>query len=200
MAPGVTIGASPSFDCDKAGSWSEKYLCGDDELAALNRQMAALYSEARANATEGEKKGMTGDQRAWLRQREGCKGTAKERTCLHQLYGSRIAQLTAAGPTLATEASADFAAVASGASAALPEFVLAEDPSSSTEPVATDGGDAGAPEGALPIETAVLVQWRVQRNATGHRGALHTAPRTGQTPASRAFMRCRSADRPAESS
>lgn len=155
LAPGVAFGATPSFDCAKAASWSEKYLCGDDDLAALDRQMAALYSEARANATEGEKTAMTGEQRAWLRQREGCKGKAKEWTCLRQLYGSRIARLTAGGPTPATEASGDSAAVAGGASAALPETVLLEDPRSSTEPVATDGGDARSPAGALPAESAV---------------------------------------------
>ena len=157
--------------------------------------MAALYSDARANATEGETKAMTGEQRAWLRQREGCKGTAKEWTCLRQLYGSRIAQLTAGGPTRATEASGDAADVAGGASAALPEIVRAEDPGSSTEPAAT-GEDARAPPRGRSPQRALSLP--VQSPLQLHHLPLSppSARHSGQTPVNRPFMKYRSADKP----
>ena len=93
--PGAVLGASPSFDCSQAASWSEIQLCGDDELAALDRQMVQLYGEARARATSGAKQKLVDDQRAWLRQREGCKTATDPSSCLRQAYDSRISELNA---------------------------------------------------------------------------------------------------------
>lgn len=40
---------SPSFDCKKARTNTEKLICSDKELAALDKEMAQAYKKARAS-------------------------------------------------------------------------------------------------------------------------------------------------------
>ena len=56
--------APPSFDCARAGSAAEKLVCGDAELAALDRQLAARY----AQATDAD----PAVQRGWVKERDAC--------------------------------------------------------------------------------------------------------------------------------
>jgi len=98
-------GEGPSFDCERARSWSELTLCVDPRLAELDRRMAALYGELRqALPTEGEAQ-LREDQRAFLAQRERCQQDSDEpRVCLARRYRARIellaSQLGRVGQTL----------------------------------------------------------------------------------------------------
>ncbi|WP_284124550.1 pentapeptide repeat-containing protein [Parerythrobacter aestuarii] len=79
----------PSFDCAKAAKSVETLICGEyqSELRRLDRDMAALYGQAR---TAG--KADAAGQRAWLSRRNDC--TKGE--CVETSYRARMQELFAA--------------------------------------------------------------------------------------------------------
>ena len=80
----------PSFACTKARTAAERLICGDVELARLDRILSDLFAETRSlllNAQQGAQ--ADADQRAWLAKRNRC--TAVQ--CLRQQYFNRIAEL-----------------------------------------------------------------------------------------------------------
>ena len=56
-----------SFDCAKAKSPSEKLICSDAALGALDERLAAAYKSLVAQLTEAEKKQLKETQRSWLK-------------------------------------------------------------------------------------------------------------------------------------
>jgi len=114
LLPALTHGASPSFDCKRAASWAEKAVCSDDQLAALDVELAASYrrsiqllsaprADAADHAAEMElrkaKAASIRKQRQWLAGRVTCREwltstiSESELRCLRQLYLSRIDSL-----------------------------------------------------------------------------------------------------------
>lgn len=80
----------PSFDCAKAASEAEKLVCGDVELAALDRQLAARY---------GETKGADpATQRGWVKGRDDCWKAQDPRQCVQEAYKTRLVELALAAP------------------------------------------------------------------------------------------------------
>ena len=57
---------NPSFDCKIARTNTEKLICSDEELAALDRQMAQAYKKARASLDKAGKERLLKEQRQWL--------------------------------------------------------------------------------------------------------------------------------------
>lgn len=91
--------ASPSFNCAKAKSWSEKTICSDDTLAKLDQEMADVYKQALdAQLDADERKNMLAEQRGFIKGRDDC---AKAKTtnavtpldCLRDVYRIRISEL-----------------------------------------------------------------------------------------------------------
>ena len=77
----------PSFDCAKAKSNSERAICSDEELARLDRELAAIYQSALKAGTVDKR-----SQFAWIRRRDAeCIG--KLRSCLQTRMQERIAEL-----------------------------------------------------------------------------------------------------------
>jgi uncharacterized protein YecT (DUF1311 family) len=70
-----------SFDCSLAKLKTEKMICSDRVLSALDENLAAVYSSQSADKAS---------QRAWLKTRDKCDTT----TCLIDMYRQRIAMLT----------------------------------------------------------------------------------------------------------
>jgi uncharacterized protein YecT (DUF1311 family) len=66
------VRAAPSFDCKRAASIAEKEICGIPELAGLDRDIAASFTQAIAvlNATDADL--LRAVQRAWLKTRDAC--------------------------------------------------------------------------------------------------------------------------------
>jgi len=101
---GVTIAAqaagaaTPSFDCARATTWSEKSICTDEGLAMLDREMATAFSARQETAGDIGREQLRVDQRAWLETREQCRSEADPIGCLTSRYRSRIRQLTGKGP------------------------------------------------------------------------------------------------------
>jgi uncharacterized protein len=87
---GQGVAPRPSFSCAKVRSAPERLICGDVELARLDRILSDLYAETRSllmNAQQGAEADKV--QRAWLAKRNRC--TAVQ--CLRQLHFNRIAEL-----------------------------------------------------------------------------------------------------------
>jgi len=80
----------PSFDCAKAASDAEKLVCGDAELAALDRQLAARYAEA--------KDVDPAVQRGWAKGRDDCWKQQDLRLCVLEAYRTRLVELAIAAP------------------------------------------------------------------------------------------------------
>ena len=97
MSPAAA--ATPSFPCSGDVTPTEKVVCADDSLAALDRALAAAYKNKfdglpveSSNALEEVVQSLVITQKAWLAHRNSC-GTDK--TCIRQAYLVRIASLTA---------------------------------------------------------------------------------------------------------
>lgn len=89
-----------SFDCAKARAPVELLICGDDEMAALDREMADLYKSYRSTLSADGRKDLLQQQRAWLKDRltqcgipaSGKIGDSKRveaRDCLAELFRQR---------------------------------------------------------------------------------------------------------------
>lgn len=78
----------PSFDCAKARSRSERLICGDTELAALDRDTGRLH--ARAKAATGNSAAFRRQNDAAWKQREA---RCRDKACLVAWYAQRRAQL-----------------------------------------------------------------------------------------------------------
>jgi uncharacterized protein len=95
------IAATPSFSCSGNLTPTEKTVCGDNNLAALDVALAAAYQKALAslpqssgNSLDESRAGLIVTQRAWIAYRNQC-GTDK--SCISKAYSLRTGELTA-GP------------------------------------------------------------------------------------------------------
>lgn len=90
-APSDTATASPSFDCAKATSDAEKWVCTDEGLAALDRQLAAQYKRVQTAPDELD---IAAEQRGWIKGRDACTRAVDPRQCLREAYQTRLVELT----------------------------------------------------------------------------------------------------------
>lgn len=96
VAPAPAEGAAPprakippTFNCDKAGTASEKMICASDELAALDREMARAYRQL-FNVAVKRRELLATEQRAWrLSVRDAC----PDAECMTQVMRQRIVVL-----------------------------------------------------------------------------------------------------------
>jgi uncharacterized protein len=80
-----------SFDCAKASSFVEKAICSDQQLSAMDDQLARLYKAARADSSGNAT--LEPEQKAWLSSRDRC----ADAPCLKKAYADRIKALSATG-------------------------------------------------------------------------------------------------------
>ncbi|RIX27133.1 hypothetical protein D3M59_11330 [Sphingomonas edaphi] len=80
----------PSFNCRYARTRSEIAVCSDGRLAALDREMAAQYLRAIANADARERRLLTSTRDQFLRHRDRCTSEA----CIAQSYRGRMRQIS----------------------------------------------------------------------------------------------------------
>ncbi|HEX8643912.1 MAG TPA: hypothetical protein VF702_08370 [Allosphingosinicella sp.] len=81
--------ASPSFNCSHARSRSERMVCASGALAAKDRQMAAIYYAAMANADVGTRAHLRRSRDAFLTRRERC----GSEDCVMSIYDARIQEI-----------------------------------------------------------------------------------------------------------
>ena len=106
LAPAHAV-RQASFDCDLAKAPVELLICGDDEMASLDRELAALYGDLRSTLPDGDADALRSEQRGWLKSRltlchiprrgEMTMAEALEaRSCLERIYRARNEELAAA--------------------------------------------------------------------------------------------------------
>lgn len=95
---GAALAATPSFECTRAGTWSEKTICGDEGLAMLDREMAAAFQARQGEVGDIGRVQLLADQRAWLKLRDGCRTEGDPVGCLTASYRTRIRQLLGQAP------------------------------------------------------------------------------------------------------
>ncbi|MEM8958424.1 MAG: hypothetical protein AAGC86_11480 [Pseudomonadota bacterium] len=85
--------AAQSFDCTKAGNETEKTICSDRMLGALDMGMSDAYSSAVQTARGlggGDEDTLHRTQRAWVQNRNRC---GADISCLAASYTTRLEQL-----------------------------------------------------------------------------------------------------------
>ncbi len=88
QATGDATFPSPSFDCSRARSRSEKIICSDAELARLDRDLGRLHARARTSSPDPVSFRRQNDQE-WRNRESIC----RDRECLVQWYMHRRQQL-----------------------------------------------------------------------------------------------------------
>ncbi|WP_367718305.1 peptidoglycan-binding protein [Nitratireductor sp. GISD-1A_MAKvit] len=80
----------PSFDCAKASSRVEHAICGNADLAELDRAVARHYAAALEGLDAGGRARLQAEQRAWMAQRDRC---GSDVMCLVRSLGKRSQEL-----------------------------------------------------------------------------------------------------------
>jgi len=84
-----------SFDCGKATYQIEKLICGDDQLAGLDRTLAGDFHKAMQQVGEADQKDLHASQAKWIASRNACAKEQDPKACALQSYQTRIAILGA---------------------------------------------------------------------------------------------------------
>jgi uncharacterized protein len=95
----------PSFDCAKAQSEAEQQVCGDARLAALDRQLAALYKRVQTSPDELD---IAAEQRGWIKGRDACSRAVDPHRCLVESYQTRLVELTINGGGIQVPAKVEY--------------------------------------------------------------------------------------------
>jgi uncharacterized protein len=90
--------ATPSFDCARAATWSEKTICGDEGLAMLDREMANAFGTRQGELGDIGRQQLLATQRAWLKSRDECRPEGDPVGCLTNRYRNRIRELLGQAP------------------------------------------------------------------------------------------------------
>jgi len=90
MAPS-TFAAEPSFDCSKATHAIEKLVCGDEQLAGLDRTLADDFKKAMGQVSGADQAELRASQEKWIKSRNACAGNADPKACTLESYKTRIA-------------------------------------------------------------------------------------------------------------
>jgi len=89
------LAAEPSFDCSKATHAIEKLICGDGELAGLDRTLAEDFKKAMGQVSGADQAELRASQEKWIESRNACAGNADPKACALESYKTRIAILGA---------------------------------------------------------------------------------------------------------
>lgn len=86
----------PAFDCRRAGGGSVvRLICSDAELAAMDRQVAAVYAQALKKARNQRPPVLKAEQRGWIKGRDDCWKATDVRACVRDAYVQRTVELQA---------------------------------------------------------------------------------------------------------
>ena len=106
--PALAATTSPSFPCHQATSSAAKRVCSTPALAALDRQLAQVYRQARGKAGKTLQATLKAEQRGWVKGRDDCWKAGDLAACVHDSYTLRIAELQARYQLLPVQASARY--------------------------------------------------------------------------------------------
>lgn len=81
--------ASPSFNCARGRSRSERMVCSSGSLAALDRRMSSQFYSALAEGDAGTRRSLRSSRDSFLARREACGDEA----CVASVYQERMAEI-----------------------------------------------------------------------------------------------------------
>jgi len=81
---------APSFDCQKAGSATEKAICESFDLASWDRSVALAYRRALEGKTPERQTELKHEQHEWLEQRDAC---GAKSDCIDEQLWRRVEDL-----------------------------------------------------------------------------------------------------------
>lgn len=94
--PAAALTQGPSYSCGKVEAGSiEEMICKDEELSALDRQLATTYKAALKKAANEKPPLLKAEQRGWIKGRNECWKSDDQRACVSDQYRQRIAELQA---------------------------------------------------------------------------------------------------------
>lgn len=86
----MTPASAASFDCAKAQTRVEKFVCKDPFISKLDSQLGKVYDKDIAKANPEQKKRLMTDERYWLK---GMRDLCTTHTCFKHAYWQRLAEL-----------------------------------------------------------------------------------------------------------
>ena len=89
----ASLAAQPDHDCTTASDQIEQLICADQKLAALDRQLTAVYAIALQTYPLAEQTNLKVQQRGWLKGRNACRQADDVAACIEQHYRTRIVEL-----------------------------------------------------------------------------------------------------------
>jgi uncharacterized protein len=95
-SPTDLLTEGPAFDCEKAEGEVEELICGDGDLAALDRGLDEVFKAAMAAVDADRQKLLRAEQRGWIKGRNDCWKEGSVRGCVEANYRFRISELQAA--------------------------------------------------------------------------------------------------------
>ncbi|MGH8485628.1 MAG: lysozyme inhibitor LprI family protein, partial [Pseudomonas sp.] len=108
LASGVALAQEgPSFSCEKAEGMALK-VCQSPQLSALDRDLAALYQRAMAQADSDSQKQLKATQRGWIKGRDECWKASDADACLLEQYQVRMVVLKIQSGTVQVPATVEF--------------------------------------------------------------------------------------------
>lgn len=84
----ASTASAVSYDCQKAKTFTEKAICQDQELSALDDELNTLYNDA--EAASKNPKLLKKQEAKWLATRDACQTNG----CVKKAYQKRIIDLT----------------------------------------------------------------------------------------------------------
>lgn len=124
------LAAGPSFDCASASGQVEELICKDEKLAALDRQLADLYSAAEKRSSTADAASQQSKQRDWIKRRNACSRDTDVRACVDMAYRTRIIALQIMSGQIAATTSAAYTCEGHGSTPFLTAFYNDTDPPS----------------------------------------------------------------------
>lgn len=73
--------------CPQAGTPTERAICANDDLSALDLELEAIYKARRQRLNDNAREALLSEQRSWLRKRNAC---GAQNDCLVQSYAARL--------------------------------------------------------------------------------------------------------------
>lgn len=86
----ITQSHGASFDCAKAQTKAEKYVCGNAAISKLDEELAKAYQDVLGKADGEQKTRVIAEQKHWLSHTRNLCATE---TCFKHAYWSRLAEL-----------------------------------------------------------------------------------------------------------
>jgi uncharacterized protein len=123
----------PSYDCTKATASMEKLVCGDQQLSALDRQLAEVYAAATKKAANEHPPTLKATQRGWVKGRDDCWKGQDQRACVKGQYEDRIVELQATYRLLPPTATVRYACDGNPANEVVATYFPTSPPSATVE-------------------------------------------------------------------